>query len=240
VLSQTCLPREIILVNDASTDNTLAIIEKIQLENKCLVKIVNLPINKGAANARNCGIESASFNLIAFLDSDDIWHSRKIEIQSKVMFSDTSIDLCGHHMELFNYSKTQNISINDINISNISLQKLLFKNIFNTPSVMMRNSGLFFPVDQRYAEDYKLWLDFAILNRKIVFIDTTLAYVLKPFYGSSGLSKSLFKMYYWEFINLLDVFKSGSINKVIVAFAILFSFLKFSRRVFIVYLINIF
>lgn len=74
VYRQTYPYIEVILVNDASPDNsmTLAIpwITKLQ-ERKYTVQVINHPVNKGLSAARNTGIRTATTNWIYFLDSDD-------------------------------------------------------------------------------------------------------------------------------------------------------------------------
>lgn len=76
VLAQTVLPKKIIIVDDGSTDATAQIscrfgdkIELVQTE------------NKGAAAATNTGIGKVTTPFVAFLDSDDLWVSDKMEIQ---------------------------------------------------------------------------------------------------------------------------------------------------------------
>lgn len=65
VCNQTLSGIEIICVNDASTDNSLDILKEYD------VKIINLEENKGAAYARNIGIEHSSGEYLGFVDSDD-------------------------------------------------------------------------------------------------------------------------------------------------------------------------
>ena len=81
VLSQTVQPAEILLIDDKSTDNTLEIIKQSIVAFPLKIKIIELTVNQGAANARNAGWEVATQPYIAFLDSDDTWHPKKIEIQ---------------------------------------------------------------------------------------------------------------------------------------------------------------
>ncbi|MBR1649188.1 MAG: glycosyltransferase [Alphaproteobacteria bacterium] len=69
VVNQTYENLEIICVNDGSTDNSMAILESYAANDK-RIKIINQQ-NRGLSLARNAGIEKASGELIAFLDSDD-------------------------------------------------------------------------------------------------------------------------------------------------------------------------
>jgi len=82
VISQTVTPKEIIVVNDGSTDETRTIVQKYEnkFDNiKCISKK-----NAGLSEARNTGIQEASSEFIAFLDSDDMWLPEKLEKQLKL------------------------------------------------------------------------------------------------------------------------------------------------------------
>ncbi len=79
VLGQTFPPQEIIVVDDASTDNTSEILEKYSDK----ISIITNPKNSGVSISRNVGIQQARGDWIAFLDSDDQWESRKLEKQNQ-------------------------------------------------------------------------------------------------------------------------------------------------------------
>src|SRR4051794_25790735 len=70
-LSQTCRNIEVIVVDDCSTDRSLAIIEKLASSDSRL-RLYQLPINRGPAAARNRGFEVARGRWIAVLDADDL------------------------------------------------------------------------------------------------------------------------------------------------------------------------
>ena len=78
VFNQSFTDYEIIIVDDCSTDNSL----KIVMENSSdKVKIVRHEINKGLSATRNTGIKNATAKYIAFLDADDLWKPRKLDLQ---------------------------------------------------------------------------------------------------------------------------------------------------------------
>ena len=79
VLAQTCPPSEIIIVNDGSTDGSLAILS----EYEGAIRILHQN-NCGVSHARNRGAAESNGELIALLDQDDIWYREKVEKQVKV------------------------------------------------------------------------------------------------------------------------------------------------------------
>jgi glycosyltransferase involved in cell wall biosynthesis len=76
VLGQTCSPREVIVVDDGSSDDTERVVEPYRAR----VRYVRQP-NQGVAVARNRGIEESRGRYVAFLDADDLWLPRKLDLQ---------------------------------------------------------------------------------------------------------------------------------------------------------------
>ena len=92
VLNQTYIYWEMIIVDDASSDNSIAIVEKITNE-ESRIKLIKSSIDIGPAKARNMGIELASGRYISFLDSDDLWLPEKLEKQILFMKEKNQVDL---------------------------------------------------------------------------------------------------------------------------------------------------
>jgi teichuronic acid biosynthesis glycosyltransferase TuaG len=78
--NQTYTNWEMILVDDASTDNTVAIIEEF-IKKDSRIKLFKLPENRGNGFARNAALEKATGKYIAYLDADDVWFPEKLEKQ---------------------------------------------------------------------------------------------------------------------------------------------------------------
>lgn len=82
VLSQTYSNWELIIVDDCSTDNTDSVVA--EFTDKRIIYLKNEE-NSGAAKSRNRAIREAKGKWIAFLDSDDLWESEKLEKQIRFM-----------------------------------------------------------------------------------------------------------------------------------------------------------
>lgn len=90
ILSQTKTVDEIIIVDDGSTDNTSEIISKLK-EPKIRYFKQN---NSGVSEARNNGIRHATGDYIAFLDADDRWRPKMIEMQAQTLDCHPEIIMC--------------------------------------------------------------------------------------------------------------------------------------------------
>lgn len=80
VAAQTYGVMEHIVIDDGSSDNTVAIVRSLTARYSHL-KLIEGARNSGAGAARNRGIEAAQGKYIAFLDSDDVWFPNKLEQQ---------------------------------------------------------------------------------------------------------------------------------------------------------------
>ncbi|MGE4558772.1 MAG: glycosyltransferase family 2 protein, partial [Desulfobulbus sp.] len=77
VLGQRLACDELIVVDDGSTDATVAVVEQIAADSPVPLRLLRQE-NRGAAAARNAGIRAAGGELLAFLDSDDWWLPAKL------------------------------------------------------------------------------------------------------------------------------------------------------------------
>ena len=90
VLSQTLKDLELIVVDDGSTDQTPDLIAQFSDPR---IKFIRLSPNR-ATHARNCAIRACAGEYIAFQNSDDIWHPRKLKKQIRRMEHDKEISAC--------------------------------------------------------------------------------------------------------------------------------------------------
>ena len=184
VINQTYKNLEIILIDDKSKDDTL---EKVSSIKDKRIKIIKLKKNSGAAITRNKGIEAATGDYIAFLDSDDFWKEDKIEKQVEFIKGKTFI-----------YSKYIYYKENKTHIANVPLvytyNKLLKNSGIFTSTVMLNMDNLtkediYMPNIKR-GQDYGCWYK-VIKKVGIAYgIDEPLAYYRV---GNASLSSNKFK-----------------------------------------------
>lgn len=92
VFAQTLPPREIIIVDDCSTDDTPDVVEKIARQAPIPLRLIRLPRNSGGpAHPMNVGIAAAQGDLIAVLDQDDVFLPRKLEVQAGLLAADEDL-----------------------------------------------------------------------------------------------------------------------------------------------------
>lgn len=240
VAAQTTLPREVILVDDDSNDGgkTSAAMEQIQTAYSSVFDVRSrrqVP-NQGPGTARNLGWSLAGNRFVAFLDADDAWHPRKLEIQTSWMIAHPSIVLTYHGREVSRVctdvwgpqpsgqSRTRELRVRD----------LIWKNPGSTPTVMVqRVCDERFVEGSRFSEDFDLWLRIVGSGGRCAMIEACLARIYKPLFGWSGQSGHVWAMEMGELCALDGVLRRRQLRTIWVRLAEAFSLLKFLRRAMI-------
>jgi len=179
ILTQTSSDYEIIVVDDGSTDD----IDRAIAPYLDRLRFIRQP-NRGASAARNTACRSARGQLLAFLDADDFWHPRKLEIQLAVFASRPDIVLC---WTLFRRHRSDGPPPIDA-IPAVppaeyvsSFDALFLAPYLGTPTVMLRKDRFMevggFREDLQSAEDVDMWLR-ASYQRSIAMVSIPLAYVV--------------------------------------------------------------
>ena len=87
VFKQTYKNWKLIIIDDASTDGTIKIVEEICKKVKKKIIILKNNVNRGQAFSRNRGLKLSKSKFVTFLDSDDFWDKNKLKNQIKFMLS---------------------------------------------------------------------------------------------------------------------------------------------------------
>lgn len=234
VSEQSVLPDEVVVVDNASTDGTVVTVEQFAQSTPHLnLSIIELQSNTGPGNARNVGWDKCKASLIAFLDSDDSWHSKKLEIQMKVVQSHPNHQLFGHRCTILDSDgSVPDSPMNDIGeLHYFTLRDFLIRNRISTPTVIVRREIRHrFPNDQWFSEDFALWTNILADGSQAVVVNQTLTYLYKAAYGHSGLSARLREMHHGELRVLHSLKQSGAVSQSHYAFINLWMKLKYLRR----------
>jgi glycosyltransferase involved in cell wall biosynthesis len=242
VLRQTVLPREILLVDDASPDDGATVRELRKLAEKhgnvLPIKVVHSSENGGPGSARNLGWELACQPYIAFLDADDVWFPQKIEYQYTWMRAHPEYVLTCHQQVLLGeewiapiYEQSNSAGMQS---QNISKRKLLYFNLIATRTVMLRRDQQHrFVEGKRYSEDYLLWLTIVLNGACAAKLKCNLAASFKPDFGVAGLSSRLIKMELGELDCYFKLYSANLIGIFSLVVISSFSLIKFSRRIFL-------
>ncbi len=170
VLAQTVPPYEIIAVDDGSTDDTRDVLAKYGDR----VKVVTQQ-NQGVAAARNHAARVSSGDWIAYLDADDVWHPRKLELQTEAIRQRPDVGLLGTRAGDVHGVGTAVERVPSL--APLEWTQLAVKNHFTASSVIVRRELLDlvggFDTELHGPEDYDLWLRVTEMARSAV-LDTEL------------------------------------------------------------------
>ena len=237
VKKQTVVPYEIIVIDDGSMDESSTIVEDFIFNNSALNIELVKKANGGVSTARNEGIKLAQGDWIALLDSDDEWLSNKLERQIQILSENPTIDFLGTNRngEYFDKILWKKMS----GLTRISPKLLLVKFIFVVPTIIFRKKIIsdvgYFDETQKYAEEGNYFIRIAqryncfLLNESLVLTGDG-----KAHYGQSGLSGNLREMEKGELKNLKDALRLKIVNFFEYSCLVVFSILKYFRRIVIV------
>ncbi|NOR81544.1 MAG: glycosyltransferase, partial [Methyloprofundus sp.] len=202
VLQQTVCPDEIIVVDDGSTDDTVAMLSKEFPQLSTISQD-----NKGVSAARNTGIQRAQGQWIAFLDSDDTWLTEKLATQMCALQKAPDIKVC-HTEEIW---IRNGVRVNAMN-KHKKTGGWIFKNCLPlcamSPSSIIIHRSVFDDVgvfDESFpaCEDYDLWLRITA-QYPVLFIE-------QPLINKYGGHDDQLSHQYWG----MDRFRIQALEKII-------------------------
>ncbi|RQO29940.1 hypothetical protein DBR32_13555 [Taibaiella sp. KBW10] len=187
-LQQTVAPHEIIVVDDCSTDDAAA---QILQHFGTQITLIQQNHNAGPAAARNAGWNKASGNYVAFLDSDDQWHPRKLEWCLHALEQQSTIDLLWHYYQTEPLPVYANAPVVPRKTRFFDL--LWFNPISTSCVVFRRDLPLRFNEAMRYCEDYELALRHSY-RHSTYLLPLYLTQLDRPVLSAGGLSADKWKM----------------------------------------------
>lgn len=170
VLQQTINNVEIIIIDDASTDDTSLVLKKFPQ-----ITVIRNTVPLGGSQSRNIGINRSRGLWIAFLDDDDTWYPDKLA---------TQLENLKHHPEAIACTSGYiihyplNITRKVYPPTNITLDKLLLSNSLGGASVCICKASVLkqiggFDSTLKSAQDWDVWIKLCMAG-KILSIDNVL------------------------------------------------------------------
>lgn len=176
---QTLNNIEYIFVNDATSDNSINIIQSIIEDyptRKCLVKIINLKKNGGVSNARRIGVENASGEYVIHTDSDD-WVDKNMYERLYHKAKETNADIVGCNFR-HEFSDTQyDFHQQYVDTMDENIRRLINGKIFPslctslTRRSLITENDITFPLGLNMGEDLFFNLQLYLYAQKIVSMD---------------------------------------------------------------------
>lgn len=210
VLKQSYENLECIVVDDASTDETLKLLSQVTDPR---LKIYTLKENKGVSSARNFGFSKSSGEWIALLDSDDEWLPQRLEKQLEFAKNHPDLPLI-HGEEIWIRNGKR---VNPKKIHEKSGGKI-FRNCLHlcliSPSATLMKKSLYlemngFREDYPVCEDYELWL--RVTSRyEVGFIEDP---IITKYGGHDDQLSAKYKaMDFWRVKAMDEICSSGEVR----------------------------
>lgn len=225
ILAQTYTDFELLIINDCSPDNSLAVCQQY---NDPRIRIINHQKNRGLAGARNTGIRHAKGEFIGFIDSDDLWDAEKIAHHVKHLEQNPTIGLSFSRSEFIETNGFKTGYYQMPKLKSLTTSEILCRNpVGNGSAPIIRRSvfdhigyrdinthdTFYFNERLRRSEDIECWVRIALTtNWTIEGIPQALTYYRL---NEGGLSASLFSQYEsWEHvIELTRLYSPGFIDQ---------------------------
>lgn len=179
ILTQTFADFEFLIIDDASTDGSVAIVKSY---NDPRIRLIEKPENTGYTNSLNMGLELAKGEYIARMDSDDVSLPDRFARQVALMDAHPEVGVCGTWVAFTGSQEGVEQKETD--------EKMIKTNLFRTnqfchPAVFIRtstfrNNGILFDPALEPAEDYAFWVKVSRVAQLVNLPEVLLKYRIHP------------------------------------------------------------
>lgn len=179
VLAQTFSDFELIIVDDHSTDNTKDVVQSCS--DKRITYILN-DHKRGPGGARNAGLARARGKWVAFLDSDDVWLPKKLElVYKRIRDVDAEVGLVYTRFADYDFEKKQITSLSTFSKEGWLQEDLLYENCIGTLSVVTIRNDLLkrvggFDEQMFMGEDFELYVRITGVSKAVHMADVLTYY----------------------------------------------------------------
>ena len=174
ILNQTYTDFEFLILDDASTDQTVSIIKNYK---DSRIQLIEKPLNTGYTNSLNYGLQLAKGKYIARMDGDDISFSERFARQVSYLEANPDVVLCGTSYKIIGNDKKLSFPENHDAIK----LALLRGNCIAHPSVMIKKKilddfSIIYDTSKEPAEDYDMWVRLLCIGNLHIIQDVLLEY----------------------------------------------------------------
>jgi teichuronic acid biosynthesis glycosyltransferase TuaG len=221
-MRQTHKPYQVIVVDDASNDNTGEVVMQ-----HTGVFLITLNKNSGPSTARNEGWRAATGDIIAFLDADDEWHNEKLVTIHNVFLQNSDVLFLGHPYTL---SHTPKPIPTLLEAQKKGYAAILLKNSFQPSCIAVRKTlPLRFDESYRYCEDHELAIRVAH-KYSCHWLDVPLTILGRPQLSAGGASANRWKMRKGELRLYTSIYKHNMVYIVFIPVLWIYSLGKMLMR----------
>jgi teichuronic acid biosynthesis glycosyltransferase TuaG len=191
ILSQTYTNWELLITDDKSTDDSIDIISRYAAKDQ-RIKFFQNDENLGAGGSRNRSIKEAFGRYIAFLDSDDLWYSKKLEVQINFMLAN-NVSLSYTWYQKFSDEGDGGVVKPQLVVS---YQDLLYSNVIGCLTAIydVEKLGKRYMPLIRKRQDMGLWLDIL----KDIDFAKAVPQILAKYRVDSGMSQNKLSILKWQ------------------------------------------
>lgn len=217
VVLQSYHDYEVIIVNDSSTDNSLAIAQTFEVDKRFKVYT---KLNGGVSDARNFGIEKAAGKYICFLDADDIWEKTYLQEVYRLIYKYPDNDVFCLGYSFFNnviedtyakfnlrkYIKTDDTVIDFFRYSVLRKGSIALTSAVVISRSLIESKQLKFKTGCSMGEDVDFWVR-ACASKDIVYCNKTLMFYrcsCEDSLTSWGISSISRSYAYWNWYSIMS------------------------------------
>jgi glycosyltransferase involved in cell wall biosynthesis len=207
ILGQTFKDLELIVVDDKSKDDSVALVQALATKDARLKLIVHEQ-NQGASRSRNDGLRAASGEFVAFCDADDLWKPDKLERQINLLTKHPDYDVTYCDSEIINETGrlTGELFSDQFPLpptpSENLFEVLCTRNFINMTTVLLRRQSvgerLFFDNSVEWVEDWWQWIRLSRHHRFLYEPEALARYRVHPqstgFTQKPGISRNRWKV----------------------------------------------
>ncbi|MDM1541805.1 glycosyltransferase family A protein [Empedobacter sp. 189-2] len=193
VINQSYVEFEVIIVNDGSTDNSLAIVQNF---NDPRIKIIDKP-NGGVSSARNRGVKEATKAWITFLDGDDLWDKDHLNEYYKAIISNPDLNwlfsgfTAKNKEKKYEYVYSKKGVLGNVFKDLVNGLKIHTSTVCVKKSLFIKYEDLFFTEGINNSEDREVWYKLCCLDKTPFYIQKSLSIYTLDINNSLTKSKSI-------------------------------------------------